>query len=110
MSKIVVQQAGVTNPYARDTINFTGIATVTDNPSNDSIDIVIISARGTVTLVAGSATIPCPSITSTSHVSLTNLSNVNQGFLHFTLNPTVGFTITSSSGTDGSVVAYAVIP
>jgi hypothetical protein len=112
MAGIVVQLNGATIQAVRDTINVIGNATIVDNSTNDCFDLTVIGgvlSTGVFTLASGAATIADTTITSLANVVLlTNLTAVNQGFLRVTLTVGVGFTVTSSSPTDGSQVMFAI--
>jgi hypothetical protein len=64
-------------------------------------------AMGTATLVAGTVTVALPAITAGSKIQLTEAS-ATPNALGYTINAGVGFTITSASGADTSVVSYTV--
>jgi hypothetical protein len=66
--------------------------------------------QGTATLVAGSVVVANTSVTATSRIFLTsNTDGGAPGFLRVSARSAgVSFTITSSSGTDTSVVAYQI--
>lgn len=77
--------------------------------------LVISSASQTVgvaTLVAGTVTVPCPVIQTTSLVLVSYQTRNNPGILDVPLtgiNPGVSFVIRSTVGTDVSTVVYTVI-
>lgn len=62
---------------------------------------------GTATLVAGTVTVALASIAAGSKVLLTP-ADATPNALGYTINAGVGFTITSASGADTSVVSYVV--
>lgn len=65
---------------------------------------------GSATLVAGTVTIANTTVASTSRIVVTYTSvGGTQGFLRVTKNAGVGFTITSSSGTDTSGVDWVIL-
>ena len=65
---------------------------------------------GTTTLVAGSATVTNATITASTHIVVSvKTAGGTQGFLSTTRSAGVSFTITSTSGTDTSTVAYIAI-
>ena len=63
---------------------------------------------GTVTLVGGTATVTIAACTSTSYIFLTNKTASNQGFLRV-VPGTGSAVITSSNGSDASVVQWMLI-
>jgi hypothetical protein len=63
---------------------------------------------GTVTLVGGTATVTIAACTSTSYIFLTNKTATNQGFLRV-VPGTGSAVITSSNGSDASVVQWMLI-
>jgi hypothetical protein len=69
-----------------------------------------VSASGEVTLVAGAATVPATSVTSTSRIFLSRRTvGGTAGNMGFTRNAGVGFSITNSSNTDTSIVEWMVV-
>ena len=65
---------------------------------------------GLVTLVTGFKVVANKYITANSMIRLTcQTSSGTQGSLSVSLNPGVGFTITSTSGTDVSTVFYEIV-
>ena len=65
---------------------------------------------GTSTLTAGSVVVANTSITASSRVFLSRMAlGGTAGHLSVTLNAGVGFTITSSSGTDTSTIAWQLL-
>lgn len=67
------------------------------------------SKVGTVTLAAGTATVANTTVTANSNVYLTRTSSTNPGFLSVATSAGSGFTITSSSGTDASILDYFIL-
>ena len=65
---------------------------------------------GQATLVAGTVTVPCTKVSSTSIVFVTPVNNINLGNL-YSATKVVGtsFTIDSTSGTDGSTFVWILI-
>ena len=70
-----------------------------------------VMRRGTATLVAGTVTVTLPSVGSSSVVLVTRQApSGTLGHLSVpSVNPGSGFTVTSSSGGDNSVVSYLVL-
>lgn len=66
---------------------------------------------GTTTLVAGTATVACTAVTANTRIFLTSqTSGAGPGALRISARtPATSFTITSSSGTDTSSVAYLLM-
>jgi hypothetical protein len=71
----------------------------------------IVARSGTAVLVAGTVTVNDASITTDSRILLTaNVPGGTPGFLHVSARSVgVSFTITSSSATDTSTVAYFIL-
>jgi hypothetical protein len=68
------------------------------------------ASMGVATLVAGTVTVANTSVSATSRIFLTRqAAGGTLGHLTYTRNAGVGFTITSSSGTDTSTVEYLIV-
>lgn len=68
------------------------------------------SVQGTATLVGGTVAISFPAATSQSRIYLQVITpGGTQGFLHYSVTPGTGFTVTSSSGSDTSTISYLII-
>lgn len=67
-------------------------------------------SKGTAVLVGGTKIVSNTNVTSTSNIQLTsNVDGGTPGFVRITSKTTgVGFTITSSSNTDTSTIAYVI--
>lgn len=64
---------------------------------------------GEVALVAGTVTVADINVTAETLIMLSRHTlSGTAGALSYTLNPGVGFTITSSAGTDAGVIVYQV--
>jgi len=69
----------------------------------------VAGKSGLVTLVAGTATVSAPSITDKSLINYSvQTAGGAQGFLRTSRVAGVGFTLTSSSATDTSVIAWEI--
>ena len=67
------------------------------------------SLGGVATLVAGTIVIANTSVTANSKIQMTAQNNSGTpGHLYVTLNPGVGFTITSTSATDTRTIFYEI--
>ena len=64
---------------------------------------------GTATLTAGTVTISNTSVTANSRIFLQGNGNTNAGFLTPVITAGVGFTVTSSSGTDARTFSYFIV-
>ena len=64
--------------------------------------------RGTVTLVAGTATVLTDSVNTGDTVFLSVSNAVNPGFLSYSIVDGVSFTITSSNAADVSTLSYMI--
>lgn len=64
----------------------------------------------TATLAAGTVTVGNTTVAATSHLFLSvRTPGGTRGHLSYTINPGVGFTITSTSATETSVVSYLIV-
>lgn len=64
--------------------------------------------RGTVTLVAGTATVLTDSVNTGDTVFTSIITAVNPGFIAVTIVDGVSFTLTSSNGADASTLSYMI--
>jgi hypothetical protein len=74
----------------------------------DKESIVESTRYGSATLSGGTVVVADTSITSNSVINLMPVGITNAGFLGVTLNAGVGFTISSSGGSDARVVKYSI--
>lgn len=66
-------------------------------------------AKTSATLAGGTVTIADSRITASSHVAPTGLGALNIGILAVTINPGVGYTITSSNVLDARALSIGVM-
>jgi hypothetical protein len=121
MSKVRLKVRGTSTLVTVDAKAFLDSVKQGINKVDDSINIggtqyiassvQIDPAAGNATLVAGTVPVAYPAITATSVVLLgkKTLGGGGVGNLSYALNPGVGFTINSSSGTDVAEVSYMVV-
>lgn len=78
---------------------------------DDAIRALPGMAWGTATLVSGSVSVPAGAVTASSVILVSRLSPSGAlGHLSVpAVSPGTGFTISSSSGTDNSVVGYLIL-
>lgn len=109
--------AGLTSLYVGTLTNFNGTALQV----NGSISVISVGAgfrvaegsnarQGTVTLVGGTATVSNTTVTANSRIFLTSQADGGTpGFVRVSSRVAgTSFTITSSSGTDTSTIAYEI--
>lgn len=76
---------------------------------NEDLDLLQRSiSRGTVTLIAGTATV-LANINTGDDVFLNLTNAVNPGFISTSINDGVSFTLTSSNGADASTFSYMIV-
>ena len=121
MSKVRLKVRGTTTFVSVDTKAFLDAVKQGINKADDSINIAgtqyiassaqIDPAAGNATLIGGTIAVAYPGITANSIVLLgkKDLGGGGVGNLSYALNPGVGFTINSSSGTDVANVSYLVV-
>lgn len=85
------------------------LASKTEDLRRDVTSLEDASADGNATLVGGTVTVANTNITAASIITVGRKTiGGTAGNLSYTLNPGVGFTLNSSSGTDTSVLSYHI--
>jgi hypothetical protein len=121
MSRVRLKVRGTSTFVSVDAKAFLNAVQQGINKADDSINIAgtqyiassvqIDPAAGNATLVGGTVPVAYPAITANSVVLLAKkgLGGGGVGNLSYAINPGVGFTINSSSGTDVAEVSYMVV-
>ncbi len=101
---------GTTNNFNSTALQVNGTVSVINTGSGIRVAEGSNAKQGTVTLVAGSATVANTNVTANSRIFLTSqVDGGTPGFLRVsTRTAGTSFTITSSSNTDTSTVAYEI--
>jgi hypothetical protein len=76
---------------------------------NEDLGLIESSfVRGTVTLTGTTTTVLTDSVNTGDTIFFSLITPVNPGFLSYSIVDGVSFTITSTSGTDGSTLSYMI--
>lgn len=103
--KVVVQRY---TSYTNQNNYYQPLEATVDEIASFSLAGSTFKAAGRATLVAGAVTVALASVTASSVIVATPI-DATPNALGITINAGVGFTITSASGTDTSVVSYIVL-
>lgn len=103
--KFVVQRL---TTFTNQNNYFQPLEATVDQVANFALAGSTFKAAGRATLVGGTVTVPLTSVTANSVIIATPI-DATPNALGITINAGVGFTITSASGADTSVVSYIVL-